>query len=451
MELLIHVIDDDDLTCNAIEKLLTDQGHRVVVSRKGEEALERLHQFTPDLILLDLSLPDVNGLEVLKKIQALNLRAPIVMISGYGTIEIAVEALKLGARDFLTKPLNLLKVTIVVENLVNHLRLEKEVQQIRNDQQSHFLSRHIVGKNPVIQKCYSLARSAAGNDQLTILITGESGTGKEFLARYIHYHSPRRNKPLVTVNCSALPRDLVESELFGYEKGAFTGASASGKPGRFELADEGTLLLDEIGDLHLEAQAKILRFLQEKEFQRVGSPHTRKLNVRIIAATNRNLEDIVHKSLFREDLYYRLNVMRIQLPPLRDRKEDTHLFVTHFIQVFSTEFGKKILGISPDVEKRLMRYDWPGNIRELRNIIERAVHLARGPYLTEEHVFIQNSEKPEGQRFAADKNQLNLREMQKEYAKALLESLHGNKSQAAEILQISRARLRRILVGEETS
>ena len=450
MELLIHIIDDDELTCNALEQLLRRKGHRIIVSQSGEEALERLHEITPDLILLDLSLPDVNGLEVLKRIQALNLRVSTVMISGYGTIEIAVEALKLGAWDFLTKPLNLPRVATMVDNLLNNLRLEKEVQQIRNDQQSHFLSQHVIGKNPVIQKCYSLARSAAGNDQLTVLITGESGTGKEFLARYIHYHSPRRNKPLVTVNCSALPRDLIESELFGYEKGAFTGASASGKPGRFEIADEGTLLLDEIGDLHLEAQSKILRFLQEKEFQRVGSPYTRQLNVRILAATNRNLEEIVHKGLFREDLYYRLNVMRIQLPPLRDRKEDIPLFVVHFIHGFSTEFGRKVLGISPTAEKRLLQYDWPGNIRELRNIVERAVHLARGPYLTEEHIIIQDGEKPEVQGVTAEKHHLSLREMEREYARALLDSLLGNKSQAAKILQISRARLRRILAGEES-
>ncbi|MEW6443669.1 MAG: sigma-54 dependent transcriptional regulator [bacterium] len=451
MDLLIHIIDDDDLTCNVLEQLLIKKGHRVVLSRTGEEALDKLQQVTPDLVLLDLSLPDINGIDVLKRIQLLNTGTPIVMISGYGTIEIAVEALKLGAWDFMTKPLNMTKVTITVDNLLNHVRLEKELQQIRNDQHSHFLSQHLIGKNPVVQKCYSLARSAAGNDQMTVLICGESGTGKEFLARYIHYHSPRRTHPLVTVNCSALPKDLVESELFGYEKGAFTGASASGKRGRFELADDGTLLLDEIGDLHLEAQAKILRFLQEKELQRVGSPYTRQLNVRILAATNRNLEERVQKGLFREDLYYRLDVMRIQLPPLRHRKEDIPLFAMHFIQIFNREFGKRLLGMSPGVEKLLLSYDWPGNIRELKNIIERTVHLARGSYLTEEQMLIDQGKTPGPIAIKVGRSHLTLREAQREYARNLLDSLSGNKSQAAKILQISRSRLRRILTGEEAT
>ncbi len=446
MELLIHVIDDDSLTCNALRQLFEQKRHHALFSRTAKEALERLRRSKPDLILLDLSLPDMNGIELLKKIQAIQPQVPVVMISGFGTIEVAVETLKLGARDFLTKPLNFVKVTVLLENLQTQLRLEKEVEQIRFDRQNQFLSQHVIGKTPLIQKCYSLARSSSANDQLTVLITGESGTGKEFLARYIHYHSPRRNRPLVTVNCSALPKDLVESELFGYEKGAFTGAATSGKLGRFELADEGTLFLDEIGDLQMDAQAKILRFLQEKELQRIGSPYTKKLNVRVLAATNRNLEAVVSKGLFREDLFYRLNVMRIHLPPLRERKEDIPLFILHFIQVFNREFGKRILGVAPEAERRLLRYDWPGNIRELRNIIERAVHLATGPYLTEEHIQLENTAQfsPLPLSLESDKSP-SLREIQKQYASTLLDSLRGNKSKAAEILGISRARLRRIL------
>jgi two-component system response regulator AtoC len=370
------------------------------------------------------------------------------MVSGFGTVENAVEALKLGAWDFMTKPLNLTKVHSTIENILTQVRLQKEVQQIRSEQESHFLTQHVTGQSPATRECYALARSAADNDRLNILVTGESGTGKEFLARYVHYSSPRHGKPLITVNCSALPKELVESELFGYEKGAFTGASTSGKTGRFELAQEGTLFLDEIGDLHAEAQAKILRFLQEREVQRVGGTQTLRLDVRIIAATNQDLETIIQEGQFREDLYYRLNVMRIHLPPLRKRKEDIPLFAMHFVNVFNREFGKKVLGMMPNLEKILLEYDWPGNIRELRNVIERAVHLARGPYLTEEHLGTENLLARPAAHTTPWKGQLPLREMEREYAKSVLSSVRGNKSQAAEILGISRARLRRILDGE---
>jgi DNA-binding NtrC family response regulator len=448
VDLLVHIIDDDDLVAGTLERLITKKGHRAIISRTAEEALQKTTDIQPDLILLDLSLPDLDGIEVLKRFQMMNVSSPIIMVSGFGTVETAVEALKLGAWDFMTKPLNLTKVHSTIENILTQVRLQQEVQQIRSEQESHFLTQHVTGRSPTTRECYALARSAADNDRLNILVTGESGTGKEFLAKYVHYSSPRRAMPLVTVNCSALPKDLVESELFGYEKGAFTGASTSGKTGRFELAQDGTLFLDEIGDLHAEAQAKILRFLQERELQRVGGTQTLRLDVRIIAATNQDLETIIKKGQFREDLYYRLNVMRVHLPPLRERKEDIPLFALHFINVFNEEFGKKVLGLMPNVEKRLLEYDWPGNIRELRNVIERAVHLARGPYLTEEHLRTENVLASPALRAAPGAGQLPLREMEREYAKSVLASAKGNKSQAAEILGISRARLRRILNGE---
>jgi DNA-binding NtrC family response regulator len=448
VDLLIHIIDDDDLVAGTLERLITKKGHRALVSRTAEEALKKTTDVMPDLILLDLSLPDLDGIEVLKRFQKMNVPSPIVMVSGFGTVETAVEALKLGAWDFMTKPLNLTKVHSTIENILTQVRLQKEVQQIRSEQEDHFLTQHVTGQSPATRECYALARSAADNDRLNILVTGESGTGKEFLAKYVHYSSPRHKMPLVTVNCSALPKELVESELFGYEKGAFTGASASGKTGRFELAQDGTLFLDEIGDLHAEAQAKILRFLQERELQRVGGTQTLRLDVRIVAATNQDLETIIKNGQFREDLYYRLNVIRIHLPPLRERKEDIPLFALHFINVFNQEFGKKVLGFMPNVEDRLLEYDWPGNIRELRNVIERAVHLARGPYLTEEHLRTENLFTSPALRTAPGGGQLPLREMEREYSKSVLTSVRGNKSQAAEVLGISRARLRRILNGE---
>jgi len=450
MELLIHIIDDDDLVSSSLKRLFVKKGHRVTVSRNGEDALMGLLEIRPDLIFLDLSLPDINGIDVLKKIRSMAPHVPTVMISGFGTIEIAVEALKLGAWDFLTKPLNLTKMNSTVENLLTQIRLEKEVQQLRQEQQSQFLSQHIVGQTPRIQDCYNLASSAAGTDRLTVLITGESGTGKEVLARYIHYNSPRKTEPLITVNCSALPKDLVESELFGYEKGAFTGASVSGKVGKFELAHRGTLFLDEIGDLQFEAQAKILRFLQERELQRVGGTNTRHLDVRVVAATNQDLEKRVQAGRFREDLYYRLNVMRIHLPPLRDRREDIPLFALHFINVFNREFGKKVLGLPPGVEERILQYPWPGNIRELRNVMERAIHLARGPYLTVDSLLISG---PGASIISPDSPHATghrpLREMVGDYTRSVLDAMDGNKSRTAETLKISRTRLRRILNGED--
>jgi DNA-binding NtrC family response regulator len=447
--LLIHIIDDDELVCGALERLIAKRGHRAIVSHTADNALRQAAHFTPDLILLDLSLPDMGGIEVLKRLQAMGVPCPIIMVSGFGTVETAVEALKLGAWDFMTKPLNLTKVHTTIENILTQVRLQKEVDQLRTEQQSHFFSQHITGQTPAARKCYALARSAAENERMNLLVTGESGTGKEFLARFVHYSGPRQSKPLVTVNCSALPRELVESELFGYEKGAFTGASATGKTGRLELAQDGTLFLDEIGDLHAEAQAKILRFLQEREIQRVGGTQTLRLDVRVIAATNQDLESKIRQGQFREDLYYRLNVMRIHLPPLRERKGDIPLFTHHFINLFNQEFGRKILGLMPSVEQRLVEYDWPGNIRELRNVIERAVHLSKGPYLSEEHLKIETISPYHPALVSTDSlaMRLPLREMERRYAVSVLASVRGNKTQAAEILGVSRARLRRILNG----
>ena len=451
VDILIHIIDDDDLVAATLERLITRKGHRALISRTAQEALASTAEIVPDLILLDLSLPDIDGLELMKRFQAMNLPSPIIMISGHGTVESAVEALKLGAWDFLTKPFNLTKVHTTIDNILTQVHLRKEVQQLRSDQESHFFFRHVVGQSPLTRQFYALARSAADNERLNILVTGETGTGKEYLARYVHYSSPRHDKPLVTVNCSALPKELVESELFGYEKGAFTGASTSGKTGRFELAQDGTLFLDEIGDLQTETQAKILRFLQERDLQRIGGTQTIRLDVRIIAATNRDLEADIRLGRFRDDLYYRLNVMRIHLPPLRERKEDIPIFPRHFINVFNQEFGKKIRGLMPGVEHKLLEYDWPGNIRELRNVIERAVHLATGPYLSEEHLNTKGSAPLTHPSAAPPADHLPLRDMERNYVKSVLASVKGNKSQAAEILKISRARLRRILDGEPES
>jgi transcriptional regulator with PAS, ATPase and Fis domain len=282
-----------------------------------------------------------------------------------------------------------------------------------------------------------------------VLISGETGVGKEVVVIQLYVKSNRCKKTFVKVNCAALPDTLLESEMFGYEKGAFTGASTSGKTGRFELAQDGTLFLDEIGDLHAEAQAKILRFLQEREVQKVGGTRTLRLDVRVIAATNQDLETNIRKGQFREDLYYRLNVMRIHLPPLRERKEDIPLFTHHFIKNFNQEFGRKTIGLTPNVAQKLIEYNWPGNIRELKNVIERAVHLSKGLYLSEEHIKTESVALPPALAPTSWGAQLLLRDMEREYVKSVLASVRENKSRAAEILGISRARLRRILEGGE--
>ena len=326
-----------------------------------------------DLILCDLKMPRMDGMEALRRIRAKDKDAVIIIVTGHATISKAVEAIKLGAFDFVEKPIDFQRLSVVIDKAMEHSRLINENKRLRNQLEDAFNFDNIVGDSSAMKRVFYLIRKVAPTNS-TVLILGESGTGKELIAKAIHYNSERRTRPLVTINCGAIPQELLESELFGYEKGAFTGAVRS-RMGRFELANTGTIFLDEIGDMPLSLQVKMLRVLQEKTIERIGSGNVIKVDVRIIAATHQDLEERIRQGAFREDLYYRLNVFPITLPPLRERRTDIPLLAKHILEKFRAERGHRIAGISPEAQKYFMQYYWPGNVREMENIIERAVIL----------------------------------------------------------------------------
>ena len=375
----IMVVDDDKNTRRLIEDILakTNQ-YETVQSSNGEACLRKLEETKVDLVLLDLQMPGINGIDTLKEIKARYPNLPVIIMTAHGTIEKAVSSMKLGSYDFLTKPFPAERLKVTVKNALEANALETEVQHLRSELKNKYQFENIVGQSSAMQKVFRAVEKIVNSD-VTVLIQGESGTGKELFARAIHNQcKARHTKPFVAVNCTALPESLLESELFGHEKGAFTGAS-SRRIGKFELADGGTVFLDEIGDMSLSTQAKILRVLQEREFERVGGNTLVKVNIRLISATNKNLEEEVRKGSFREDLFYRISVFPIKLPPLRERKEDIPLLVAHFFERYGKRENKTIKGIQPDALKILLNYHWPGNVRELENAIERAVVITGSP------------------------------------------------------------------------
>lgn len=371
----ILVVDDEatqrELVCGFLKK----QGYEILAAPNGERALEIFRQEPVELILTDQRMPNISGLDLIKAARGINPESHVIVMTAYGNIETAVEAMKAGAADYLTKPLNLEELRHKIERVRERCSLYAENRELRAALESRHRIEGIIGDSGQMLEVISLVRRVAPTDA-TVLIRGESGTGKELIAKAIHYASARAARPLVRVNCAALPENLLESELFGHEKGSFTGAIATRK-GRFELADGGTLFLDEIGDLPLHLQAKLLRVLQEKEFERVGSSLSLKVNVRVLSATHRDLEALIESGQFREDLYYRLNVVTILLPPLRERRQDLPAFMDHFLRVFAEKNGKTIRGFTREAREVLLRYDYPGNVRELENLIERAVVLTR--------------------------------------------------------------------------
>ncbi|MBI2153461.1 MAG: sigma-54-dependent Fis family transcriptional regulator, partial [Candidatus Rokubacteria bacterium] len=364
----ILIVDDEKAIQTSLQGVLEDEGYRVTAVGSGEQALSRLAEELPDLVLLDIWMPGMDGLEVLAEIKRTRPEQTVVMISGHGTIETAVKATKLGAYDFIEKPLSLEKTLLIVARAIEHSRLEGENRALRERLER---GQEIVGASAPIQELRrQIAIAAPTNGR--VLIHGENGSGKELVARAIHALSARRDGPFVEVNCAAIPEELIESELFGHEKGAFTGAVGRRK-GKFELGNGGTLFLDEVGDMSLKTQAKVLRVLEEQAFERVGGTEQIKTDVRVIAASNQNLVDLIAAGRFREDLFYRLNVIPIEVPPLRRRKEDLPLLVEHFIRVFSLENGKRPKTMSVEALAYFLAYDWPGNVRELRNLVERLV------------------------------------------------------------------------------
>ncbi len=377
---LIHIIDDEPIIHEVLGDLLTTEGYEVESSLDGEEALEKYSPDTYDLILLDLLMPGMNGIEVLKKIKKIDPQAVIIIITAYASVESAIAAMKIGAFDYIQKPFKHDELLLTIDRAKSHKKLQDENLRLKDELKRKFSFENIIGKSKVMNNVFDLIKASAPT-RSTILLQGESGTGKELVARAIHQSSDRTNAPFIIVNSGSLPPELLESNLFGHLKGAFTGA-VSDKKGLFEAADKGSIFFDEISSLNIETQAKLLRVMQDREFMRLGGTKTIKVNVRVIAATNTDLEDLIEEKKFRQDLFFRLNVIKIELPPLRDRKEDIPLLVKHFLDIYSKENKKDIIGISDDVMEVFANYDWPGNIRELENLIERAVVLTKTKQIT---------------------------------------------------------------------
>jgi DNA-binding NtrC family response regulator len=437
----ILIVDDEPFNLDLLEQELAERGYRVERARDGEEALDKLQASQPDLIFLDYMMPGMNGLEVLKEIRGRKIDVPVVMITAHGTIERAVEAMKEGAYDFITKPFEPDHVALIVRKALERQKLKAEVEILSEQLGSRY--QLVAGSSPNMRQALDAAKTAAGSKS-TILLLGESGTGKEIFARSIHAWSDRAREPFVAINCVGLSRELLESELFGHEKGAFTGAHQL-KKGKMELADGGTVFLDEIGDISQELQTKLLRFLQEREFERLGATKPIRVDVRIVAATNRDLEKAVNDGRFREDLYHRLNVIPIVLPPLRDRKPDIPVLAQHFMKRFSIETKKRFTGIRAEAMEQLMAYDWPGNVRELANTIERAVVLGPGPEIGPADLPARIAAAETSQPLEAPSYKKSIDAYRRDLILKTLERTQGNRAAAAKALGLHRTHLMRLL------
>jgi two-component system response regulator PilR (NtrC family) len=437
---LIHIIDDEPVIHDVLSQLLTPEGYDIEISASGEEALQKYPGQAADLILLDLLMPGMDGLQVLREIKKINPQAAIIIITAYGSVESAIEAMKIGAYDYIQKPFKHEELLLTIARALELKNLQEENFRLRDELKRKFSFSNIIGKSKVMEHVFDLIKAAAPT-RSTILIQGESGTGKELVARAIHLNSNRANFPFVIVNSGSLPPDLLESHLFGHVKGAFTGA-VSEKQGLFEAADKGTIFFDEISAISMETQAKLLRVMQDKEFMRLGGTKTLRVDVRIIAATNTDLEEQIKQKVFRKDLYYRLNVIKIELPPLRDRKEDIPLLVKHFLESYSEENSKEIEGVSEDVLEILERNAWPGNVRELENLIERAVVFAKARIITRENLpeSLLASETARADPLDVSGAESNLRELtlayQKRHIEATLKKAKGVQKSAAKILGV---------------
>jgi DNA-binding NtrC family response regulator len=432
-EIRILIVDDELIVRESLGSWFREEGFTVDIAQSAKEALEKLTKGEWDIYLVDIKMPGMDGLELQRKIKDINRDATIIIMTAYASVETAVEAMKQGAYDYIVKPFDPENLQLLIRNALERKRLVSENVQLREKIDEMSLFHEIIGKSPAIQRVLEQVRLVASSDT-TVLVRGASGTGKELVARAIHAGSPRRYMPIVVVNCGALSEGVLESELFGHEKGAFTGAHYRRK-GKLEMADGGTLFLDEIGDISLKTQVDLLRVLEEKKICRVGGNTLIPVDFRLIAATNRNLEGLVAEGRFREDLYYRLNVFSIVVPPLKERREDIPLLTDHFLQKFAQSMSKPVRSFSPEALDLLMAYDWPGNVRELQNAIERAVLICK----TKE---VRTEDLP----FRADKlEELTaakaLAAVEREHIKRVLESTHGNISQAARLLEIDRVTL----------
>ncbi len=438
----ILVVDDDTAHRTMLRTLVGGWGYAITEADDGETAIRMVRERAYDLVLMDVRMLKVSGLEALAAVKAINPAIPVVIMTAFSSVETAVAALKQGAHDYLTKPLDFDKLRVTLERSMEHTRLKAENRALRAELAGRFERGRIVGQSPAMQRVLDTVAQVAPSEA-TVLISGESGTGKEVVAGLLHANSGRREGPFVSLNCAAITESLMESELFGHEKGAFTGAERR-REGRFQQADGGTLFLDEVSEMPLSMQVKLLRVLQEREFTRVGGDSLLRVDVRVIAATNTLLPDRIAAGRFREDLYYRLNVVALQLPPLRDRREDIPLLAQHFLETFAAKNRKPVKGFSPQAMDRLVRHDWPGNVRELMNAVERAVVLARGDYLTDADLPATASAAAAGPAPVAGAG-LPLSEVERAVILDTLAAAGGNKSEAARRLGITRRTLHKKL------
>jgi two-component system response regulator AtoC len=439
----ILVADDDASIRSLLKQLLSDEGYSVVEATTGTEVVEKVKETNPDLVIMDVRMPELDGIEALSKLKVSSPKTSVLIMTAFGSSNNAIRAMELGAFDYITKPFELDKISHTVKRVIEYRDLTSEVQVLRDEISSLVQTERIVGNSPAMQEVYKTVGKVAKADA-TVLITGESGTGKELVAEALHYNSNRRSGPLVKVSCAALPETLLEAELFGHEKGSFTGAMAQ-RRGRFEMADKGTIFLDEIGEMSLPTQTKLLRVLQERKIERLGSSLPIKVDIRIICATNKDLQRQVEQQKFRDDLYYRLNVINIHMPPLRDRKEDIPALVEHFLAKHRYSATAQPAAISEEALKRLMEYDWPGNVRELENVVERAVVLSRGQIITSRELpFGEHDagdhEDDGGDEVSVEKSffKKSVAQFEKDLIMKALRDANGNRSKAAEMLGIYR-------------
>ncbi|PKN61379.1 MAG: Fis family transcriptional regulator [Deltaproteobacteria bacterium HGW-Deltaproteobacteria-15] len=436
----ILVIDDEESILQSLEGILTDEGFEVILAESGLAGLQKVDAL-PDLILLDIWMPDMDGIETLVKLKEIHPRIQVIMMSGHATIETAVKATRLGAYDFIEKPLSLEKVLLSVQNALDHYRLEEEISLLKEKEKKKY---RITGESEAVRQLKEQIRIVAPTNAW-VLISGENGTGKELVAHTIHRLSKRSQKPFVEVNCAAIPEELIESELFGHEKGAFTGASST-KKGKFDQAHEGSLFLDEIGDMSMKAQSKTLRILQEQKFERVGGSRTIQVDVRVIAATNKDLETEIEKGTFRDDLYFRLNVIPIRVPPLRERVEDIPSLVKEFVTEFSLQVNIEPKEFSGEAVQLLKRYHWPGNVRELRNLVERLVIMTHGTVIHAKDIPLPfNQQAKMDEEFVSVFMAASYKEAKGIFEKAFisrkLREFHGNISQTADAIGMERSNL----------
>lgn len=446
-KLTVLIVDDEQNIVDFLEEALKEE-YLIIKGKNGKEAIKKVQEYYPDAVLMDYKMPGMDGMEAFLKIKEIDKDIPVILMTAYGTSQVAIQAMKQGAYDYVTKPLDLDEIRVTLKKAIELKKLSEKIKNKNRFFESEFIIEGLIGKSQIMQDVYKLIGKASSSD-VTVLILGESGTGKELVAKSIYINSERRDKPFVTVNCAAIPEGLLESELFGHEKGAFTDAKER-HIGKFEQAKDGTIFLDEIGDMSLPLQAKILRVLQERCFERVGGRETIFTNARVIAATNKNLEKLVNEGKFREDLYYRLNVFSITIPPLNERKEDIPALTEYFIFKHSHKYQKVITGVAPDAMDILKNYSWPGNVRELENAIAHAIVVSHGQIILKEHLpqnitgnkIVDASSKDIS---LDDKGVVPLNDLiakvEKDMIIKALRSTNGNKTKAAKLLGISRKSL----------